>query len=472
MEIQATEIFEKTWDAINEFLTDKNGERVLDADGKPIRKYRYIIHEGSSRSSKTYSLIQCFYLYALHNKGKRLSVWRDTRKDCKDTVGYDMTQIFPEMPFGKGVLHQESKGVFKFLLSKSIIEVTGTDQEKKVHGYNGDVAWFNEPYQMPKETFDQLDMRTEEFVFIDWNPKKSHWIDGLKKDKRALIIHSTFRKNPFCPREQKIKILSYQPVSRCRVVEAEIMTEKEARSYDVARNPFELNSEDLEEITRCRDNEDKNSASDYNWSVYGLGLKAEKPNRIYSWKKCSLQEFYEIDAETYYGVDWGKVDPFAIVAVKYYDGRLYCRELNYASENDIRGGLSLSDRMQINSEDEDGGLVQWFFTKLGIDLQSTIICDPNRKMKIIALRQIGYDNALSAHKPAGSIKDGIDLLEELDVRYTEESENIEYEQENYSRKVDRYGVVLDEPLDVDNHLMDSIRYVAQFLQMEGIIKLA
>jgi len=470
MEIEATEVFEETWNAVHEFQRDDRGRVLHDEKGRPIRKYKYIIHEGSSRSSKTYSLIQAFYLYAMQNKGKRLSVWRDTRKDCKDTVGFDMTQIFPQMPLGKSVLYQESKGVFKFALSRSIIEVTGTDQEKKVHGYNGDVAWLNEPYQMPRETFDQIDQRTSDFVFIDWNPKRAHWVDDLKKDKRALIIHSTFQKNPFCPLEQKLKILSYQPVSACRLVSARVLSLKEAMAYDIEKNQIGADSQDLEELSRCQENERKNSASEYNWSVYGLGLKAEKPNRIFRWKKLSLQEWFDLETEVFYGVDWGKVDPFGIVACKYMDGALYCRELNYASENEIRARLTPTERAQINQEEE--GLVQWYFQKLGISQEAVIVCDPNRKMKIIALRQVGFDNALQAYKPAGSVKDGIDLLDSLEVFYTDCSKNLEYEQENYSRKVDRYGVVEDEPMDVDNHLIDPIRYVAQFLQMEGIIKIA
>lgn len=472
MEVKATGVFEKVWDAINQFVTDENGRELTDENGKRIRKYRYIILEGSSRSSKTYSMIQAFFMYGLENKNKRMSVWRDTRKDCKDTVGYDMKQIFPLMPFGRTVMYQESKGIFKFLLSRSIIEVTGTDQEKKVMGYNGDVAWLNEPYLIPRETFDQIDQRTEDFIFIDWNPKLAHWVDDIKKDKRALFLHNTFKDNPFCPREQRLKILSYQTVKASSLVTGRHLTEQEARVYDIASNPKAFDVADLEELSRCIENENKNSASDYNWSVYGLGLKAEKPNRIFSWKKMTLAEWYAIEGEVFYGVDWGKVDPFGIVAIKYRDGNLYCRELNYASENEIRGALTLAERNQINQDDEEGGLVQWFFLKLGLSFDSVIICDPNRKMKIIALRQIGFDNALQAHKPAGSVKDGIDLLDALTVHYTEDSVNLEYEQENYSRKVDRYGIVMDEPIDADNHLIDPIRYVAQFLQMEGLIKFA
>jgi len=73
-------------------------------------------------------------------------------------------------------------------------------------------------------------------------------------------------------------------------------------------------------------------------------------------------------------------------------------------------------------------------------------------------------------KPPGSILDGIDLLDNLEVFYTDCSKNIEYEQENYSREVDKYGVVQDEPEDCDNHLMDPTRYIVLWLQKLGVIK--
>lgn len=470
MEFDATVVFEETWEAMNLFERDALGRILEDETGNPIRKYKYIVHEGSSRSSKTYSIIQAYYLFALANKRKRLSVWRDTKKDCKDTVGHDMGNIYPFMPYGRTVKFYESKGIYNFLTSKSVIEINGTDDEKKVMGYNGDVAWLNEPYEISRGTFDQIDQRTTDLIIIDWNPKKAHWVDQIKKDKRCLVIHSTFLKNPFCPREQRIKILSYQPVSMCKAVESRQLTEQEAMTYDVSENEKGLNDKDLAELTRCIENHNKESANAYNWSVYGLGLKAEKPNRIFKWKKVPLQEFYDLEVESFFGVDWGKSDPFGIVEIKYYDGALYCRQRNYASENEIRARLTPTERAQIDAEEE--GLVTWLFGKLDIDMQKYIICDPNRRMKIIALRSVGFDNALAAHKPPGSIRDGIDLLDNLKVYYTEDSEDIEFEQENYSWKVDRYGLVTEEPVDKDNHTIDPIRYVAQFLQMEGVIKIA
>ena len=90
-------------------------------------------------------------------------------------------------------------------------------------------------------------------------------------------------------------------------------------------------------------------------------------------------------------------------------------------------------------------------------------------MKIAILRRFGWV-ALAANKPKGSIIDGIDLLLNLDVYYTSDSADIEYEQENYSRKVDNHGVVQEDPEDTDNHTLDAIRYGALYWQAKGLIK--
>lgn len=455
--IKATSIFEKTWNAIN----------ARNPDG--TRKYRYIIHEGSSRSSKTFSLIQAYYLYASGHNEKRLSVWRDTKKDCKDTVLKDMRGIYPKMPnYHSIVTFNKTESIFQFR-NESTIEIAGTDDEEKIHGFQGDAIWINEPYKVPKETFDQLDMRTSDFVFIDWNPKKVHWIDDLKKNKRTLVIHSTFRDNPFCPPEQKSKILGYQPVKLCDAVTSGLLTESIAKKYDIIVNPVDLTPKQIKELSRCINNEDSNSANEFNWMVYGLGLKAEKPNRIFFWDRISYQEWLQIDVPIYYGVDWGAVDPMGILAAKYYDGGLYLHELNYASENEIREKLGPTELHQILGNEE--GLITWLFNKLEIPYDATIVCDNNRRTKIIALRDGGWEYAIAAVKPPGSIMDGVDSLNSLKVYYTSESKNLEYEQENYERKVDRYGIVLEEPKDENNHLMDPTRYVLQFLQSQKIVNI-
>ena len=454
--MQATIVFKKIWDAIHEVT--ETGER----------RWRYIILEGSSRSSKTRSLLQVYYRYASDYGKKRMSVWRDVAKDCRDTVGHDMAGVYPDMEGYDRVNFHSTKSVYTFP-TRSTIEITGTDDANKVHGYQGDVLWLNEPYGFgdSRETFDQLDMRTSEVVFIDWNPKQLSFINELKKDPRTLVIHSTFRDNPFCPPEEKHKILSYQPVARCAIVEQKLLTEQDARAYDLLNNPAGFTTKQIKELQRCRDNEDKNSANDFNWLVYGLGLKGERPNRIFRFTEIPDELYKSLDVPVYYGVDWGAVDPWGILEAKYYDGGLYLHELNYTSENEMRELMSATDRAQIEGSEE--GIVTWLFRKLNIDIEREIICDDNRRTKIRALQVAGYQ-AYKAHKPQGSVVDGIDLLNNLRVYYTASSTNLAHEQENYSRKVDRYGVVLEEPEDLNNHLCDPARYIALHLQRMGIIE--
>lgn len=479
MRIKGTIVFDRNWSAINEMAYNNDGTPFLVYDeDKEVwihqRKYKYIINEGSSRSSKTISLIDCVDIYGRSNPEKRLSVWRDTKKDCKDTVLHDALKHFRKTNrMNVGMKHNKTESIITYE-NNSTFEFVGTDDEEKVHGYTGDVAWLNEPYKISRDTFDQIDQRTSDFIFIDWNPKKAHWIEDLKKNERSIVIKSTFKDNPFCPPDQKYKILSYQPLKRCYMVEVLKMKEDEVRSYNFEENPKEIEAKYLNEAKRCIVNEAQKSANEFNWSVYGLGEKAEKPNRIFSWDEITDEYFDSIDSTTYYGCDWGAVDPWAIVSVKYNDGNLYVKELNYDNENTIRANLKGDLLRQIDSQDEDVknniGLVKWMFTqKLNIPKSSKIICDNNRPNKIQALVNSGY-TALPTVKSGTSIVDGINILQGLNVFFTKNSDNIRMEQENYSWMVDRYGLTEEKPEDVDNHTIDAIRYVVLYLVAMRVIK--
>jgi hypothetical protein len=452
--LKATIVFEKNWKAISQKTA--NGDFV----------YRYIVNRGSSRSSKTVSLCQIYDLYARENISQRLTVWRDTKTDCKKTVMNDFIKMLKrENLYKVNQEYNKTESIFTYS-TDSTVEIHGTDDEETVMGLNQDVAWFNEPYKISRDTFDQIDQRTSNFVFIDYNPKKDHWVEDLIKDPRTLVIDSTFRDNPFCPKEQRAKILSYQPVSESFIVKSGALQNEDAKKYDLVGNPLNFEQKHITELSRCRLNEDKNSANLFNYQVYALGTKAERPNRILHWTEIPDSKYFEINTPIYYGVDWGKVDPWGIVELKYYDGAIYLNELNYDSENKILDKLTDTERAQIAGNEE--GIVKWMFDKLQIPKNADIICDNNRKEKIRALWNAGYDNAMAATKT--TVVEGVNTLSSLKVYYTSSSKNIAYEQENYSRQVDRYGIVLEEPEDTNNHIIDPCRYIVNFLRRENIIK--
>ena len=457
--MKATIVFEKNWNSIHERNEDGSN------------KYRYIINVGSSRSSKTVSLIQLHHLYALQNPNKRMTIWRDTKHDCRQTILQDAIRYLRENNmYQKGFTLNKTEGKF-FYNNFSSVEFLGTDDEEKIHGLTQDCCWVNEPYNISLTTFNQLDQRTSDFVFIDYNPKKGHWVEDLMKDKRSLIIHSTFKDNPFCPAESRNKILSYQPLEMSEAVLSKVLNTSEAFKYNFEQNIKQLNKNQIVELQRCLDNENKNSASKFNWEVYGLGLKSEKPNRIFKWSEISENDYHQLDAPVYYGCDWGAVDPWAIIEVKYYDGAIYVHEKNYDSENIIREKLQSNQRNEITnyelSEGVSEGIVIYMFKKLGILEDRPIICDSNRPLKIAMLRRFGY-NSHVAYK--GTIIDRIDLMNNIKIYYTQSSNNIKHEQENYSRKVDRHGITLEEPEDNNNHTMDAISYVVLHLQREGVLR--
>lgn len=450
------------------FLEDNNA--LHEFSGFQTYRYKYIINEGGSRSSKTYSLIDLYDLYARENKNERMTVWRDTQTDCRNTVFNDyQRRLRSTNRWERGFTFNKTKYICHYK-SATDVEAHGTDDDEKVHGLTQHVSWLNEPYKISRATFDQIDNRTSRVVFIDWNPKKAHWIDTLKKNDRAITIKSNFRNNKWCPRESRQKFLSYQPLSRCSVIEEKIITEEEAKTYDGQMNPLGFSISQLNELYRCLNNERTGTASKYDWAVYGLGEKAEKPNRIYTnWTKCTNQYYNDFEGHEIYVVDWGTVDPFGIGKQKYADGEVVYKELNYDSENAWRDRFR-NDPMYLKQIDqEDGvGMAVWLFEKLQIPKNAIIVCDTNRPKKILALREAGWEYAVAVDK--GGIMDGISSCLNLKVSYTEDSENMEMENENYSYEVDRYGVQLEKPEDVDNHLKDGFRYGVRWWEENGIIR--
>lgn len=160
IDFQATIVFQQNWDAIN----------AVNEDGS--RKYRYIINKGSSRFSKTISLIDVSDTYCCLNPNKRGTVWRDTKTDCKKTVLVDMLKRLKST--GRYKLDQDfnkTESIF-YYSNDTTFEIHGTDDEETVHGLTQSFAWFNEPYSISIETFNQIDQRTSDFIFIDYNPKR------------------------------------------------------------------------------------------------------------------------------------------------------------------------------------------------------------------------------------------------------------------------------------------------------------
>lgn len=365
------------------------------------------------------------------------------------TVLADLKKVAPSFPGYESVSFNKTESIYTFP-NGSTIEFMGGDEENRVHGFQGDVAHLNEPYKFSKEAFDQIDMRTTGYVLIDWNPKNNHFIDDISKRENAIVIHSTYKDNPFVPVAQRIKIESYMPVADAPVVKDGKISVNEAMYYDFSTNPYGFTDREIKDLKRAIFNEEQTTADAYLHSVYALGLKAEKPNRIFkNWAKITNAEFENLPYNSYFGLDFGSTNPSALIEMKYADGCFFWRKLMYKPMS----------QMQQGNESDPGGICKEL-ELLNIKKEDIIIADsadPENRRKI---QRNGY-NIMPAKKGQGSVKAGIDLINDHKNYYVSDTD-LDFELENYEWEVVN-GVNLDRPIKKDDHLMDAGRYIHTWL---------
>ena len=205
---------------------------------------RGVILEGGARSGKTIASID--FLIGLcaknFNKGKLIFLIKDIYNGFKTTLYDDFNRRLPDhgipSPFAN------VKELQSFYLFGNRIVLIGADQPDKFLSASCDIFWANEPLNIKKETWRQIEMRCRMFWWSDYNPMFSdHWIYDFEKRPEISFCHTTMLDNPYIPRWQKINILSANP--------------------DV------------------KENIDQKTADDYIWKVYGLGLRASPQGLIF-----------------------------------------------------------------------------------------------------------------------------------------------------------------------------------------------
>ena len=130
---------------------------------------RFIINEGGSRSSKTYSLCQLIILHAIQHPKQTISVVRKTFPSLRATVYRDFVEVLQSMNLYEKTNHNKSEHIYTFD-NGSIIEFFSVDLEQKIRGRKRDICWCNESNELGMDDFTQLNMRTTNKVILDYNP--------------------------------------------------------------------------------------------------------------------------------------------------------------------------------------------------------------------------------------------------------------------------------------------------------------
>jgi phage terminase large subunit len=158
--------------------------------------FRYIINQGSARSSKTFSILQLLYKIANKEKARVISVVSQTLPHLKRGAIRDFLDYL--ISTGQYDDKAWNRSNMTYTVKNSIIEFFSVDQPDKVYGAARDILFCNEVNSINEEAFRQLAIRTRETIFTDYNPTHEFYMntDYMLRDN-AKYIHSTFKKNPY-----------------------------------------------------------------------------------------------------------------------------------------------------------------------------------------------------------------------------------------------------------------------------------
>jgi len=391
------------------------------------RKESLFIVQGGQGASKTISILMII-IDACNRSKKDITICSAEKSKLMDTAFRDFVKILKDWNVPMKSIH-EREGVINFA-SGSYIEFIGLDKADVGKGRRRDIIYINEANKITLNSFADIAQRAK-LMICDYNPDALFWLNDLQTETN--FINLTYLDNEYLPKQEVANIERYKTLGY--------------NEDGTVKNEFWANK----------------------WRVYGLGEVGSVEGRIYHWKKINDEDYNKIITTPIYSVDWGMVDPMAVTEVRYFDGNIYVREINYASENEIRSKLSSTEQMQINAKENDG-LITHLFTKWGIPKNSIIICDSNYPNKILTLRKAGWEGAYAIGAKS-KLLDRIAIMSSLNIFYTASSKNIEFEGRNYSYAQDKWGKQLETPIDAHNHQIDSISYACTHMINHRIINI-
>lgn len=386
--------------------------RVFRENLKAIEGNRIIVNEGSSRSTKTYSILQLLIGEALKRPIK-ITVSRAKLTWLKATVIPDFKSILKDQ-FGLWNESDYNKTDQIYRLGESEFHFVGLDEAQKLHGRKQDIVWINEAIEAGNADFDQLKMRTTETIILDYNPSTdSHWIyDKVIPRDDCAFIKSTYKDNPF--------------------LEPAIVQEIER---------FEPTPENIKAGT----------ADETNWKIYGLGERAAQKGLIFEHVEYVDKMPELIDCKkSGGGLDFGySVDPTTLIECRLAHGELWLDQLVYKT-----GLVNVKNDKMPSQQSIEGEL-----EKLQWPKQKQIVADSAEPKSIREIQSVGF-TVVGAVKGPDSVRAGIQTLKQYKINITKRSVDLIKERNNYKWKEDKTGKAKQDPVDAFNHGWDAVRYWA------------
>lgn len=356
--------------------------------------------QGGTSSSKTISILFILIDLAQRDTSPTLtSIISESLPHLKRGAVRDFKKIMKGHGYWKEVNWSETNKTYTFETG-SEIEFFPADDDSKLRGGRRDRAFLNEVNNLKLEAFDEIEVRTKEFVFMDWNPTIEFWFYTEILGKREDVDHIT---------------LNY--------LDNEAIPEEIKSSIEVRKNRKGW------------------------WQVYGLGLLGEVEGRIY--KDWIIIDDIPLGAKFEgYGLDFGYTnDPTSLIGVYRYNGGYIFDEVLY------KKGMSNKSIADVINSQESG----------------LVVADSSEPKSIDELKLYGV-SVIGAKKGAGSINQGIQIIQDSQVSVTKRSVNLIKEFRNYLWTTDKSGKIINVPEAGNDHALDAVRYKVSSLSPKTILQ--
>lgn len=408
--------------------------QAYDKDDNLIAGKRGQILEGSSRSGKTISSIDFIILLCVrHETNCVINIVKETYNEFKTTLYNDFHNRL--LAFGLHSPFEDAKEVASFKIFGNKINFLGADKPSKFHGAQCKYLWLNEPIPIAKAIFDQAEMRCTKFWWMDLNPSVTeHWIFDQAERSDVGFLRTTYLDNPFLSIPEKNKILGYEPY--------------ETGSYEIVEDQMLYNGELISKTNQPPPNVkniEERTADEFNWKVYGLGLRGSMKGVIFSQVEY-IDKFPDVGYS--YGMDFGfTVDPCTLIKCAEDEFNIWLELLHYSpletaeDVNDMLIANEVEKNIPITADSSD----RYVSENNGVVLMVEDLYDMGWRIdKVSKTKSIMYW-ILSMKKKKIHIVRNKFLLE------------AKKEQENYIMK-EINGIPINQPVDKHNHFWDGSRY--------------
>lgn len=365
-----------------------------------------IVNQGGTDSGKTYAIMQALIIIATHGKAPAvdpiITIVNQSIPDSKKGAYRHAKNIYGASPHMRRMVADwnQSDRVITFKTGWQMEFVSYPTEQLAKQGKR-QYSFFNEANGIEWAIFWQVAKRTRIRTFIDYNPTAKFWA-------HENLIGTTPDTNELSATVRLI-ISDHRHNS--------FLSETDHRKTEGIKDPMRFN-------------------------VYARGITGNVDGLIYTnFTRIPAIEFPEaaFAEKGIIGIDFGdSIDPTAVIRVVRLGQSVYVDELVY------RPGIPMTEvRTHIQTNNGRENIICY--------------CDhyPERISELRRLKMM----ALPANKGAGSLRAGIDHMQQLKFYYTDRSKNLHEEITHYMWVKDKKtGKTTNEPIDDWNHALDAIRY--------------